>query len=254
MITIKNKASIAKMHTAGQILSGIMQQVATSLIQPGVSTAQIDAFIAESLKKHGLVSCTMGYHGYKHVCCVSVNDEVVHGVPCDTTVLKAGDLVKVDICASYKGYCADMARCFVVGTPTDAQLKLVRVAQQALDKGIEQARAGNRLTDISAAIQTEVEKYGYGVVRDFAGHGIGKQMHEEPEILNYGKPGRGPVLRVGMSFAIEPMITDGKFDVYVTKDGWTVKTVDKSLAAHVEDTIVITEDGPQILTRNLEHR
>lgn len=253
MITIKNKASIAKMHTAGQLLAGIMSDV-SSLIRPGVSTAQIDAFIVESLKKNELVSCTVGYHGYKHACCVSVNDEVVHGVPSDTTVLKAGDLVKVDVCASYKGYCADMARCFVVGTPTQAQEKLVRVAQQALDKGIEKARAGNRLTDISAAIQAEVEQHGFGVVRDFAGHGIGKQMHEEPEILNYGKPGRGPVLRVGMAFAIEPMITDGKFDVYVTKDGWTVKTVDKSLAAHVEDTVVITEDGPQILTRHLGHR
>ncbi len=253
MITIKNKASIAKMHTAGQILSGIMQDV-SSLIRDGISTAQIDAFIAEALKRHELISCTKGYHGYKHVCCVSVNDEVVHGVPSDAKVLKTGDLVKVDICASYKGYCADMARCFFVGTPTEAQEKLVRVAQQALDKGIEKARAGNHLTDISAAIQGEVEKHGYGVVRDFAGHGIGKQMHEDPEILNYGKPGRGPVLQVGMSFAIEPMITDGKFDVYVTKDGWTVKTVDKSLAAHVEDTIVITEEGPQILTRQLEHR
>ncbi len=253
MITIKNKASIAKMHTAGQILAGIMQDV-SSLIRPGLSTAQIDAFIAEALKRHELISCTKGYHGYKHVCCVSVNDEVVHGVPSDINVLKAGDLVKVDVCASYKGYCADMARCFFVGTPTEAQAKLVRVAQQALDKGIEKARAGNHLTDISAAIQSEVEKHGYGVVRDFAGHGIGKQMHEDPEILNYGKPGRGPVLQVGMSFAIEPMITNGKFDVYVTKDGWTVKTVDKSLAAHVEDTIVITEEGPQILTRQLEHR
>lgn len=251
MITIKNKTSIAKMEEAGKLLAAIMRSVGSSLIRPGVSTAQIDAFIAGELKGNELVSCTKGYHGYKHVCCVSVNDEVVHGVPSEATVLKAGDLVKVDICASYKGYCADMARCFVVGEPTDVQQKLVATAQRALDKGIEQARAGNRLTDISAAIQHEVEAQGFGVVRDFAGHGIGKQMHEEPEILNYGKPGRGPVLRVGMSFAIEPMITAGKFDVYVTKDGWTVKTVDKSLAAHVEDTIVITEQGPQILTRHL---
>lgn len=253
MITIKNKASIEKMRTAGQIISGIMQDV-SALIRPGISTSEIDNFIAQALKKNDLVSCTKGYHGYRHVCCVSVNDEVVHGVPSDAKVLALGDLVKVDLCASYKGYCADMARCFFVGNPTKEQEKLVRVAQQALDKGIEKARAGNHLTDISAAIQAEVEAHGYGVVRDFAGHGIGKQMHEDPEILNYGKPGRGPVLQVGMSFAIEPMITIGNYDVYVSKDGWTVKTVDKSLAAHVEDTIVITEHGPQILTRSAQHQ
>jgi len=240
------------MHEAGQFLAGILRDI-KPLIQPGLTTIEIDTFVSKQLNEKGLVSCTKGYHGYRHVCCVSVNDEVVHGVPSAKRALKEGDLVKIDVCASYKGYCADMARCFVVGMPSSRQKKLIAVAQQALDKGIAKAIPGNRLTDISAAIQEEVERHGFGVVRDFAGHGIGQEMHEDPEILNYGRPGRGPVLRPGMSFAIEPMITDGNYEVYVTNDGWTVKTVDKSLAAHVEDTIVITQQKPRILTRQSEH-
>jgi methionyl aminopeptidase len=248
MIYIKNKPSIQKMAQAGALLSEILELV-TDLVRPGVSTGEIDAWIETQLHARGLVSSTKGYMGYKHVCCISINDEVVHGVPRAASVLKSGDLVKIDICASWNGYCADMARSFFVGEPSAEAKKLVEVAKQALNKGIEKARVGNRLSDISSAIQQEVEKHGYGVVRDFAGHGIGKNMHEEPEILNYGKPGRGPLLCEGMTFAIEPMITLGDYNVYVTKDGWTVKTVDKSLAAHVEDTVAITSGEPIILTR-----
>ena len=176
----------------------------------------------------------------------------MHGVPSANKKLEKGDLVKVDVCASWKGYCADMARSFYVGNQMpDSVQHFVDTAQRALDKGIDQARPGKRLSDISAAIQEEVEKEGFGVVRDFAGHGIGKQMHEDPEILNYGKAGQGPTLRPGMAFAIEPMITMGDYSVYITKDKWTVKTTDKSLATHVEDTIVVTENSPKILTRNL---
>jgi methionyl aminopeptidase len=251
MITQKNKASIAKMEEAGERLVEIFDLL-NEVVKPGVSTLDIDTFIANELKKRELVSKTKGYMGYQHVCCVSVNDVVVHGVPTATHILKDGDLVKVDICASYKGYCADAARAYFVGRCTDDKVKkFVETAQNALNKGIEKARAGNRLSDISAAIQQEVEANGFGVVRDFAGHGIGKSMHEDPEILNYGKPGLGPVLRPGMTFAIEPMITMGNYAVYVAKDGWTVKTVDKSLAAHVEDTIVITEGEAKVLTRKV---
>lgn len=249
MITIKNKASLSKMEEAGHLLSTMFTAI-EPLIRPGVSTLELDACIAKELSQRGLVSKAKGYMGYKHVSCISLNDEVVHGVPEATKVLRDGDLVKVDVCASYKGYCADMARAFFVGSRDARAAQLVEVAQQALDKGIACARPGNRLTDISAAIQQEVERHGFGVVRDFAGHGIGKRMHEDPEILNYGKPGKGPILRPGMTFAIEPMITMGHYDVYVTEDGWTVKTVDKSLAAHVEDTIAITNDEPKILTRH----
>ena len=163
--------------------------------------------------------------------------------------MKDGDIVKIDVCAAWKGYSADMARTFFVGSVSQEAQKLAEVGKQALDKGIARMKVGNRLSDISAAIQQEVEKHGFGVVRDFAGHGIGKQMHEDPEILNYGKPGVGPILQAGMVFALEPMITMGHHDVYVSKDGWTVKTVDKSLAVHVEDTIVVTQGEPKILTR-----
>jgi len=187
--------------------------------------------------------------GYQHVSCISLNDEVVHGVPSTGKKLMDGDLVKIDICVSYNGYCADMARMFFIGKPDEKVLHFMNTARRALDKGIAQAKSGNRLSDISAAIQKEVESQGFGVIRDFAGHGIGKKMHEEPEILNYGTAGRGPTLQAGMTLAIEPMITMGNYNVRVGKDKWTVKTVDKSLAAHVEDTIVVTDSEPIVLTR-----
>jgi methionyl aminopeptidase len=248
MITIKNKAALRKMETAGKALAEIFEEI-KPLIRPGISTLEIDADIAKRLAQKSLTSRTKGYLGYKHVSCISVNDEVVHGVPSKDTLLVPGDVVKIDICASWKGYCGDMARTLFVVQSTPESKKLAEVAQSALDKGIEQARVGNHLGDISAAIQAEVEKHGFGVVRDFAGHGIGKQLHEDPELLNYGPAGKGPILRSGMTLAIEPMITQGAYDVYITEDGWTVKTEDKSLAAHVEDTIAITDQGPKILTR-----
>jgi methionyl aminopeptidase len=248
MITVKTPAEIAKMREAGKRLQRIMHEVA-AILEPQMSTLAIDAWLEKALKEAELVPQCKGYMGYKHVSCISVNDEVVHGVPRERKIIKEGDLVKIDICAAWQGYCADMARCFFVGNASSQGKKLVEVAKQALEKGIEQAQVGKHLSDISAAIQQEVEKHGFGVVRDFAGHGIGTKMHEEPEILNYGKPGKGPVLKEGMTFAIEPMITQGKYAVYVLRDGWTVKTVDGGLAAHIEDTIAITNDGPVILTR-----
>jgi len=248
MIKIKNKASLQKMETAGKLLVEIFDEIA-SLIAPGLTALAIDRAIEQSIQKKGLLSRTKGYMGYKHASCISINDEVVHGVPSDQKVLKDGDLVKIDVCASWRGYCADMARSFYVGCASEPVQRFISNAQRALNKGIEQVRVGNTLGDISAAIQREVEKDGFGIVRDFAGHGIGKQMHEEPEILNYGEAGKGVKLQAGMVFAIEPMITMGKHDVYVDRDGWTVKTADKSLAAHVEDTVVVTESGPKILTR-----
>ena len=247
MIHIKNKLAIQKMAHAGAALSDIFVSM-EQLIKPGVSTAEIDTWIEAQLQVKDLKSSVKGYMGYQHVSCISVNEVVVHGVPSANCFLKLGDLVKVDVCASWNGYCADMARSFFVGQPTEQARALVEVAQRALARGIDQARVGNRLSDISAAIQEEVEKHGFGIVRDFAGHGIGKNMHEAPEIVNYGKPGKGPLLREGMTFAIEPMITAGKYNVYIANDGWTVKTVDHSLAAHVEDTIAITQAGPIVLT------
>jgi len=254
MIPIKNKVALRKMETAGRLLAEVCQEVGATLAS-GMTTLHIDSLVSKKLIARNLVSCTKGYMGYRHSSCISVNDEVVHGVPSDKKVLAAGDLVKIDICASHDGYCADMARCFFVEEEKVEGKKLVEAAQQALDAGIAQMRVGGRLGDISAAIQRVVEQQGFGVVRDFAGHGIGKRMHEEPEILNYGKQGQGPLLQVGMAFALEPMITAGSYEVYITSDGWTVKTMDKSLAAHVEDTVILTENGPKILTRlNNEER
>jgi methionyl aminopeptidase len=248
MITIKDKQAQARMSSTGELLAHLFGQL-TERILPGISTLELDTIIDEYLEQHKLVSSSKGYMGYRHASCISLNDEVVHGVPSAHKRIREGDLVKVDVCASYQGYCADMARCYFVGSGSQELHAFVAVAQSALDKGIEQAVPGKRITDISAAIQKEVERHGYGVVREFAGHGIGKNMHEDPEILNYGKPGCGPVIQSGMAFAIEPMITMGDYRVYVTRDGWTVKTVDKSMAAHVEDTVIVTDHGPEIITR-----
>jgi methionyl aminopeptidase len=252
MIVIKNKSSIKKMEEAGTLLSGMFDDL-KSIIGVGITTADIDAWVESEFKKRGLLSRMKGYMGYAHVSCISVNDEVVHGVP-SQRALKDGDFVKVDVCASYKGYCADMARPFFIGEASQEAKQLAKVAEQSLNAGIAKAIPGNRLSDISAAIQQVVEKAGFGVVRDFAGHGIGKQMHEDPEVLNYGAPGKGPILRSGMAFAIEPMITQGDYTVCIAQDGWTVSTKDGSLAAHVEDTVVITDRGPKIITRNSVHR
>lgn len=249
-MVIKGKDAIFKMKTAGQLLAGIFEMV-QEVIKPGVTTLMIDQWIAGQLKKNNLVSQSKGYMGYQHVSCISVNQVVVHGIPSHQVILKQGDLVKVDVCAAWKGYCADMARAYLVDViePT-AEMKLfIDTAKQSLQAGIDQAVEGNRLFDISYAIQQVAESQGYGIVRDFAGHGIGKKMHEEPDVPNFGKKGTGMILRAGMTFAIEPMITMGHYDVFVMKDGWTVQTVDQSLAMHVEDTILITQNGPEILTR-----
>lgn len=246
---IKSKDAIFKMKTAGKLLAEIFEMV-PSVIKPGVTTLMIDQWIATQLKNNNLVSQSKGYMGYKHVSCISVNHVVVHGVPSSQVVLKQGDLVKVDVCAAWKGYCADMARAYIVDMqPTVEMSKFITTAQQALQAGIDQAIDGNRLFDISYAIQQVAEKQGYGIVRDFAGHGIGKKMHEEPDVPNFGQKGTGMFLRAGMTFAIEPMITMGHYDVFVMKDEWTVQTTDQSLAMHVEDTILITKNGPEVLTR-----
>jgi methionyl aminopeptidase len=248
MIIIKDSFAIDKMKQAGQTLAILFSSMA-NIIRPGITTLELDSWIEQELQTKRLESQSKGYMGYKYSSCISLNDELVHGIPSATRILNEGELVKVDVCAALDGYCADMTRMFVVGQPTDDILHFMEVARQALNKGIEKARAGNHLSDISATIQQEVECNGFGVVRDFAGHGIGSSMHEDPKVFNYGEPGKGPILKPGMTFAIEPMITMGHYDVYVADDGWTVKTVDGSLAAHIEDTIAITDGNPIVLTR-----
>ncbi|MGA9530991.1 MAG: type I methionyl aminopeptidase [Candidatus Babeliales bacterium] len=250
MIIIKNKQALLKMREAGKRLAALFQEIASRMIVAGMRAWDLEVWIAQRLSQLELQSKTKGYKGYKYVSCISVNDEVVHGLPTQEKVFKNGDVITVDICASWKGYCADMARSFVIGT-NELGKKLIDVALHSLEAGLCEVRPGNHLSDISAAIQGCVEGQGFGVVRSFAGHGVGKYMHEDPEILNYGKPHRGPRLRQGMTLAIEPMITAGHYDVHIMEDGWTVKTVDGSLAAHVEDTVAVTEDGYEVLTRAL---
>jgi len=250
MIVIKDSIALGKMEVAGYRLK-LLFDILKEKVVDDISTLSLDSFIANYLSSNDLVSATKGYMGYKHSSCISVNDEVVHGIP-SNRILKVGDLVKIDVCASYKGYCADMARSFFVGDInliSNDYKKFVSTAYLSLDAGIEKVVIGNRIGDISSAIEKVVSSAGYGIVREFAGHGIGMNMHEDPEILNYGKAGKGPLIKAGMAFAIEPMITYKSYKVYIADDGWSVKTVDGSLAAHVEDTVIITDNGVKIITR-----
>ncbi len=248
MIIIKNKLAIDKMRVAGHRLANILQDIAPFVIL-GADTASLDGRIETSMLKVGLKPVCKGYNGYCHATCISLNDEIVHGVPSKKVVLKSGDFVKIDVVGSYEGYCADMTRFYFVGEVKPIVKRLAQIAQRALDAAIDIAKPGIHLYDLSAKIQTIVESAGFNVVRDFAGHGIGKNLHESPEIPNFGYAGQGPILKEGMALAIEPMITQGSWDIKIGKDGWTAKTKDGSLSAHVEDTIVITKNGAEILTR-----
>jgi len=248
VIVIKNKSAIDKMRAAGHNLAIIMQDV-KAIVKEGVTTLEIDSFIEDKIRKFEMIPECKGYAGYKYATCISLNDTVIHGVPSNKIVLKSGDFVKIDVVASYKGYCADLTRFFFIGTVTPEIKHIAQTAQFALDSAIKLAVEGTHLSDISSCIQEIVEKEGFGVVRKFAGHGIGRNLHEDPEIPNFGKPGLGPVLRSGMTLAIEPMITQRSFDIKVMDDGWTTKTVDGGIAAHVEDTILVTTGSPEILTR-----
>jgi methionyl aminopeptidase len=248
-IVIKNKAAIEKMRQAGQLLAQVMEEV-RPLVVVGITTHDLDAAIEKKMVAVGLKPECKGYGTYKHATCISVNDVIVHGIPSKEVILKSEDFVKIDVVGSYRGYCADMTRSFFVGEQINPiALKMAQVAQSALDLAISKIAPGIALSNISACIQEEVEKAGFGVVRELSGHGIGKRIHEGPDVPNYGKPGLGPILQPGMTLAIEPMITQRSYEVRIMSDGWTVKTVDGGLAAHVEDTILVTCDGAEILTR-----
>lgn len=247
-IIIKNKAAIDKMRTAGYLLEDVIRGIEPRIVA-GVNTHELDAEIEKNMIRNGLVPECKGYGGYKFATCISLSDGVVHGVPSEENVLKNGDFVKIDVVGSYKGYCADLTRFFFVGEVSERVKRIAATAQEALNLAIEIIRPGIKLSAISECIQKHVEQAGYAVIRDFAGHGIGRAMHEEPDVLNYVKPGFDLVLREGMTFAIEPMIAEHDFQVKVLQDGWTVKTADGGLAAHVEDTVCVTKDGFEILTR-----
>lgn len=252
MIYIKDKKSIEKMRTAGKLLAKIMTDV-KSLIKPGISTLEIDSFIEDSILAAGLKPSCKGYRGYKHATCVSLNDVVVHGVPSSEIILKDGDLVKVDVIASYKNYCVDMARSYFVGDVSSVIKRITETVNLALDKGIENAVEGNYISDISRAIEDEIVSSGFGIVRSFAGHGVGKLLHEDPEIPNFtndkDESCKGTKIVLGMTLAIEPMITERGYEIFIDDDGWTARTSDGGIAGHAEDTVLVTSNGPEILTR-----
>ena len=247
MIIIKSKQELELMREAGRVTAYILKEL-EQFMKPGVATIEIDRFVEKTVKEHGMIAAEKGYCGYPASICVSINDEVVHGIPSEDRILQDGDIVSVDLVVEHKGYMADAARTFGVGNISDEAKHLIETAERAFFEGIKYAREGHRLSDISHAIQSVVEGEGFGVIRDFVGHGIGHEMHEDPQIPNYGKPGKGPRLQRGMTLAIEPMICEGDWEVDVLLDDWTAVTVDGGLAAHYENTVVITDGEPELLT------
>lgn len=246
MIIIKNNKEIDLMRKAGKIVAETLLLVEEK-VRPGITTAELDRIAEEFITKHGAKPSFKGLYGFPASLCISVNEQVVHGIP-GGYILKDGDIISVDCGANIDGFHGDAARTFGVGNISEEANKLINVTKESFFKGIEYAKVGNRLTDISHGIQGYVEASGFSVVRDFVGHGIGRVVHEDPEVPNYGLPGRGPKLVEGMALAIEPMVNVGSYKVKTLSDDWTVVTSDGSLSAHYENTIVILPDGPEILT------
>lgn len=234
------------MRQAGRIVADTLQELAGA-IRPGITTIQLDTLARQYIQKSGARPAFLGYHGFPATICTSLNEEVVHGIP-GLRRLKAGDIISIDVGVFYKGYYGDAAATFPVGEVSPLAKRLLEVTRESLYKGIEKAYPGNRLYDISAAIQTYVESRGFSVVRSYVGHGIGSEMHEEPQVPNFGFPGKGPVLEAGMVLAIEPMVNAGTWEVETLSDDWTVVTKDRNLSAHFEHTVAIMQDGPDILT------
>jgi len=246
-ILIKSDAEIEIMRTANQIVAKAHELVAKA-IQPGVSTYELDQIAEGFIRSQNATPSFLGYGGFPASICASINEAVVHGIPSKQQIIKDGDVISIDIGACFQGYHGDAARSYAVGQATDEAMKLIEVTKASFFEGIKYAKPGNHLHQISAAIQSYVEANGYSVVRDLVGHGIGKDLHEEPQIPNYKPIGRGPKLQKGMVLAIEPMVNVGRFDVRTLNDDWTVVTLDGSLSAHYENTILITDTGCELLT------
>ncbi len=247
MVILKSPEEIEKMRASNLIVADILQAL-KELVKPGVRTIDLDRFADEQARKRGARPAFKGYRGYAHSLCTSVNSVVVHGIPSER-VLEERDILSLDFGIYYQGYYGDAALTVPVSRVSKTAERLMRVTEEALYAGIDQARAGNRLGDISAAIQDCVEAAGFSVVRDFVGHGIGKNLHEDPQIPNFGVRGKGVELKPGMVFAIEPMVNEGTYGVKILNDGWTVQTEDGKLSAHFEHSVAITEKGPVILSR-----
>ena len=246
-IILKKPEQILLMKEAGRI-TGEALLVARDAIRPGISTKELDTRIHDYIVRCGATPSFLGYGGFPGSACISVNDQVIHGIPSKKVILKEGDIVKVDVGANYRGFNGDSARTFAVGTVSEAARRLIEVTRESFYQGLAFVKVGNRVGDIGHAISAYAESFGYGVVREYVGHGVGRALHEEPDVPNYGTQGRGCRLYPGMTIAIEPMVNEGTAEVKQLSDGWTVVTRDGSLSAHYEHTVAITEDGPILLT------
>lgn len=247
MIKKKTPDQVLKMLAAGQALAEVIAELATE-VAPGVTLLDLDAMAEKLIRDRGAIPSFLGYKGFPGSICVSPNKVIVHGIP-DRTVLAEGDVLSVDVGLILDGWHADSAHTYPVGQISSKARKLLDVTKESLDAGIDQCQPGKRLTDISHAVQRVVERAGFSVVREFVGHGVGRELHEDPQIPNFGPPGRGPVIEAGMVFAIEPMVNVGGWRTRTLDDGWTVVTADGSLSAHFEHTVAITPEGPLVLTR-----
>ncbi len=248
MIVCKSAAELEKMHRAGQVVYEVLTAL-REMVRPGVTTRELDAVAERMARERGARPAFKGYMGYPATLCTSINSEIVHGIPSGRRKVREGDIISLDFGAECDGYFGDAAVTVPVGPVTPERERLLRVTRESLDRAIEQVRAGNRLSDVSAAVQQWVEQEGFSVVREFVGHGIGTKMHEEPQVPNYGEPGHGPKLREGMVLAIEPMVNAGGAAVRVLEDKWTAVTADGSDSAHYEHTVAVTSNGPWVLTR-----
>ena len=247
MIVCRSAAELAKMREAGRLVGEVLTELAAN-VAPGVSTADLDQLAERTIAAAGATAAFKGYHGYPATICASINDEVIHGIPSGRRVLGEGDIISIDVGVSLDGYFGDSAVTLPVGPVSAGAAALLRVTEESLYKAIEVVRPGGRVSDIGHAVQRHVEAHGFSVVREFVGHGIGQRMHEEPQVPNYGEPGRGPRLAEGMVLAIEPMVNAGGASVKVLTDGWTAVTRDRSLSAHFEHTVAVTAGEPWILT------
>ena len=247
MIHLKNSAQITAMKDAGRI-TGEALLVARDMVRPGISTYEIDEAIRRYIEKCGAKPAFLGYGGFPASACISINDEVIHGIPSKDRILKEGDIVKIDTGATYRGYVGDSARTIPVGNVSETARKLMEVTRNSFWAGVDALQVGNRLGDVGSSIDRVVCQNGFSTVKRYVGHGIGTEMHEAPDVPNYGTPGRGIRLCAGMTLAIEPMVNVGNCEVKVLADGWTVKTLDGSLSAHYENTVALTSDGVLILT------
>lgn len=246
MIIGKSRKELEKMRAAGRLI-GLVREELRSMVEPGISTIELDREAERMIRDGGALPTFKGYHGFPYSICASVNEQVVHGFP-STYKLKDGDIFSMDLGATLEGFVGDTATTIPVGDVSEELLDLIRVTDECLELAIEQCRAGKHLGDIGWAVQSHAERHGYAVVRDYVGHGIGRKMHEDPQIPNYGQPGKGSKIRNGYVFAVEPMINLGTHQTKVLKDGWTVVTLDGLPSAHCEHTIAVTEDGPEVLT------